>query len=135
MDSLLAPLLALAGQCFAGQIAADTLDEHCFTSVYDGRHVRDVHRVIKAGRAVYQGETIYSVENTSIAFTYFSSIGGIGRGSAVLAPNDWRFTMTMRATPAAVPQPFTTRWEWQNATTYAVSGGPAPVTYRRTDAK
>ena len=135
MESLLAPLLALAGHCFVGDIAAGTRDEHCFTSVYGGQHIRDVHVVTKDGRAVYQGETIYSVEGASIAFTYLSSIGGIGRGTVAFAPGDWRFTMTMRASPADAPQPFATRWQWQGDTAYTVSGGPAPVTYRRTAAK
>ncbi len=132
MDNLLAPLLALAGSCFAGQFAPDAVDEHCFSSVYGGQHVRDAHNVTRNGRTVYQGETIYSVEGDTIAFSYVSSIGGIGRGTAVLAPAEWRFAMAMRATAAAKPQPFATRWQWQGGGAYTVSGGPAPVTYRRT---
>ena len=132
MDSLLAPLLALTGHCFVAEISPGTTDEHCFNSVYDGRHVRDVHVVTKGNRVVYQGETIYSVEGAAIALTYFSSTGGIGRGTALLAPDDWRFTMTMRATSSAKLTPITVRWNWQGATSYTVSGGHEPVTYRRT---
>ena len=128
----LALMLALAGQCFAGDIAPATRDVHCFTSVYGGKHVRDVHQVIKNGRTVYQGETLYSVEGGAVTYTYVSSLGGIGRGTATFDPGEWRFVMTMRATPAAAPAPFDVRWRWQGPRTYVVTGGPAPVTYRRT---
>lgn len=132
MAPSLAPLLALAGHCFAGQLAPGTIDRHCFSAVYDGQHVRDIHAVIKDERTVYQGETLYSVEGDAVIFTYWSSMGGIGRGTASLAAGDWRFTLTMRATPASAPQPFASRWQWQGPTAFTVSGGPPPVTYRRT---
>ena len=131
--TLLAPLLALAGHCFSGDVAKDASDLHCFTSVYDGAHVRDVHRVKSGGRVVYQGETLYSVEHGAVVFTYLTSLGGIGRGTASLAPRVWRFTGTMRAGPSAAETPITTVWRWRGAQRYAVSGGPAPVTYRRVD--
>ena len=131
MESVLAPLLALAGACFSGDVAPATRDVHCFTSLYGGQHVRDVHKVIKDGNTVYQGETIYSLEGGVVTFTYLSSIGGIGRGAAVLAPGDWGFALDMRATPDAALQHFDTRWRWQGSQSYTVSGGPAPVTYRR----
>ena len=124
-------LLALAGQCFAGDVAPATRDEHCFAAVYGGQHVRDVHAVTKDGRIVYQGDTLYSVEGEAVSFAYVSSIGGIGRGTATLTPGDWRFAMTMRATPTAAPQPAEIRWRWNDAESYTVSGGPAPVDYRR----
>ena len=130
--TLLAPLLALAGQCFVGQVAPGTRDVHCYTSVYGGQHARDVHRVTKGGRTIYQGETMYSLEGGAVTFTYLSSIGGIGRGTVEFAPGDWRFTVSMRPTPAAAPQSFATRWQWRGMRAYSVSGGPAPITYRRT---
>ena len=132
MAGSLAPLLALAGQCFVGDVGPGSRDVHCFTSVYGGQHVRDAHVVTQGGRAVYQGETLYSIEGKEVTYTYVSSIGGIGRGTAELAPGDWKFTMTMRATPDSAAQPFATRWQWQGMRAYAVHGGPAPVTYRRT---
>jgi hypothetical protein len=127
----IAMLLALAGQCFAGDLAPGTRDTHCFTSLYGGRHVRDVHKVTKNGRTVYEGETIYSVEGGAVSFTYLSSIGGIGRGTALLDPGDWTFKLAMRATPGAPVADFVTRWHWQGPRSYVVTGGPAPVTYRR----
>jgi hypothetical protein len=131
MEGLLAPLLALAGHCFAGDFSPGTVDRHCFSAVYGGQHVRDIHVVTKDGRPVYEGETLYSVESDKLALTYWSSIGGIGRGTARLASGDWTFAMTMRATPAAEPQAFSTRWQWHGADSYTVTGGPAAVTYRR----
>jgi hypothetical protein len=127
----LAPLLALAGHCFAGDVAPATRDTHCFTSLFDGSHVRDAHQVTKDGRTIYQGESIYSVEGGAVAFTYWSSIGGIGHGTATFAPNDWHFTLAMRATPDAAPMPLAIRWQWRGADAYVVSGGPAAVTFRR----
>ena len=132
MPASLAPLLALAGQCFAGQIAPGTIDRHCFSSVYDGQHVRDVHDVTKYDRTVYQGETLYSVEGEAVSFTYLSSMGGIGRGTATLDPGDWRFALTMRATPTSAPQPFANRWRWNGPAEFTVTGGPPAVTYRKT---
>jgi hypothetical protein len=132
MAGNLAPLLALAGHCFAGDFSPGTVDLHCFSAVYGGQHVRDVHVVTKDGQSVYEGETLYSVEGERLALSYWSSIGGIGRGTAVLAPGEWTFAITMRATPSAAPQAFATRWRWQGTETYTVSGGPAPVIYRRT---
>lgn len=129
--SLLAPLLALSGQCFAGDVAKDASDKHCFTSLYDGAHVRDDHRVISGGRVVYQGKTLYSVEQGVVVFTYLTSLGGIGRGTASLGRKDWRFAGTMRAGPSAPARPFGTAWRWQGGQRYTVTGGPAAVTYRR----
>lgn len=131
MESALGPLLALAGSCFAGDVAPGARDVHCFTSVYGGSHVRDEHKVSEDGKTVYQGETIYSVQGGVVTFTYFSSIGGIGHGAALLAPGDWGFALDMRATPDSALTHFETRWIWRGSTSYTVSGGPAPVTFRR----
>ncbi len=101
------------------------------SAVYGGQHVRDVHVVTKNGRAAYEGETLYSVEGGNIVLTYWSSIGGIGRGTVNLTPGDWTFTITMRATPTAAPQSFATHWKWLGDDAYIVTGGSAAVTYRR----
>ena len=130
--TLLAPLLALAGQCFAGEVEPGSRDVHCFTSVYGGQHVRDVHKITKSGRILYQGETMYSVEGGEVTFTYLISIGGIGRGIATLGPGDWRFIGMMRATPADAPKPFLIRWQWSGGHAYSVRSGGETVTYRRT---
>lgn len=131
MAPSLAPLLALAGHCFAGDFSPGTIDRHCFSAVYGGQHVRDVHVVTTDGRSVYEGETLYSVEGDQLALTYWSSIGGIGRGTATLKPGDWAFTMTMRASPAAASQALAIRWQWQGADSFVATGPSAPVTYRR----
>ena len=132
MPASLTPLLALAGHCFAADFSPGTVDQHCFSAVYGGQHVRDVHAVTKDGHTLYAGETLYSVDGEAVAFTYWSSIGGIGRGTANFAPGAWTFSLAMRASPTAAPQAFATHWQWHGANAYIVTGGPAPVTYRRT---
>jgi len=127
----LAPLLALTGHCFAGEVGPNTWDTHCFTSVFNGQHVRDAHQVAREGRTVYQGESLYSVEAGKVVFTYWSSIGGIGHGTATLSPGVWHFSLAMRGAPDAAPTPLAIRWQWQDAKSYVVSGGPAAVTFRR----
>lgn len=99
--------------------------------MFGGKHVRDVHRVTRAGRTVYEGETIYSVEGPTVSFVYVSSIGGIGRGTADLGRGDWRFSLTMRATPGAAPATAASRWQWHGKRSYTVSNGAASVSYRR----
>ena len=131
MPASLAPLLALAGHCFAADFSPGTVDRHCFSAVYGGHHVRDVHAVTKGDHTLYAGESLYSIDGGTVAFTYWSTIGGIGRGTATFAPGDWTFNLAMRASPTAASQSVATHWRWHGADTYVVSGGPAPVTYRR----
>ena len=57
-------------------------DVHCFAAVYGGEHVRDRHVVKVGGKTVYAGETLYSVEDGKISFTYWNSLGGVGHGIA-----------------------------------------------------
>ncbi len=106
----LQPFDAYAGHCWKTTFPDGAVDRHCFTVVFDGKHVRDAHIVAKDGRAVYAGETIYSVEKDTIVFTYWNSLGGIGRGTAEATGNDIRFSLTMRATPNGAAQPVETFW-------------------------
>lgn len=92
---LTGPLAALdpwVGHCWVAEITPDTTDRHCFTAVYGGAHVRDAHDVVKNGKTVYSGETLYSVEGGKIVFTYWNSLGGVMRGGMTPGP-ELRFTM------------------------------------------
>lgn len=98
------------GHCWAADIAADTVDRHCFEAVYGGQHIRDAHSVTKDGNSVYAGETLYSVEAGRIVFTYWNSLGGVGRGSATADGPDLQFALSMRATPDAAPLAVAPLW-------------------------
>jgi hypothetical protein len=51
--------------------------------------------VTVCGKSVYEGETIYSARGGQVIFTYWNSLGGLGTGTASLAPDLWRFSGTV----------------------------------------
>ena len=52
------PLAFLAGHCWKGSFPGGKLtDEHCFSWIYDGKFLRDVHTLRGAGRPDAQGES------------------------------------------------------------------------------
>lgn len=110
MEGALAIFAPLLGHCFAATIATDTVDRHCFSDVYNGAHVRDVHVVTIKGKQVYAGETVYSDTGKKLEFTYVNSFGGVGHGTATRAGPSIDFTMTMQAKPNAERLPYTARW-------------------------
>ena len=119
----LAPLDRYSGHCWSAPLSKDAVDRHCFTPVFDGKHLRDVHIVTSGGRPVYSGETIFSVEAGRIVFTYWNSLGGVGRGTLSLSGEDLAFVLVMRATPDAAPRTVDSSWR-RTATGYdVISGG------------
>ena len=88
----------------AARVAAGAVDTHCFAPVFGGAHVRDTHRVVVKGRVVYQGETLYSRDGVGLTFTYWNSLGGVGRGAVQTEATGLHFTGTMRTenVPAAM---------------------------------
>ena len=111
-DPVFAPLEKLVGRCWSAQIAAETIDRHCFRQMYGDAHVRDEHTVLAKGLPVYSGETIYSVEKGSLVFTYFSSLGGIGRGTVTRRGDSLYFRMSMRASPRADVKALAVTWRF-----------------------
>lgn len=85
----------LAGHCWRGEIANGAVDTHCFTWVYGGKHLRDVH-VVRGDGPDYRGESIYSVdgETGGVIFRYWNSLGGVSDGrievrdGALVAPGE-----------------------------------------------
>ncbi|MGH8194448.1 MAG: hypothetical protein ACREQ8_08635 [Woeseiaceae bacterium] len=72
----------LAGFCWQGEFAdTQAVDTHCYTWVYDEKHLRDVH-VVKGDGPDYRGETIYSVDGATggVIFRYWNSLGGVSDG-------------------------------------------------------
>ena len=75
---------------------------------------------------------MYSVEAGDIVFTYWNSLGGVGRGRATANGADIRFTIAMRATPDAAPQTAETIWHTA-ANSYEVTSGGEKRIFRLAD--
>lgn len=78
----LQPLAFLVGSCWSGTQPKGYIDTHCFSPVYGGHYVRDVHEVTGAPKP-YAGETLYhwDAAQKQVRFTYYNSIGGVSVGS------------------------------------------------------
>ena len=116
LENSLAIFAAMLGKCFVTAFAPGVEDKHCYSPVYDGAHVRDVHVVTSKGKTVYAGETIYSRTPDGIAFTYVNSEGGSGSGRGTVADGVMTFSMDMSANSTAEPKPYRGTWR-------AVPGG------------
>ena len=80
----LKPMAFLAGSCWKGEFPdGKRTDEHCFTWMYDGKALRDVHAVRTPGRPDYVGEAIYFWDsaNKRVEYLYVENLGGISRGT------------------------------------------------------
>lgn len=116
----LSPFKPLLGACWRGNLSPTMSDTHCFEPVYGGVHVRDRHEVREGGKVIYAGETIYTADGPDLVFTYFNSMGGIGRGKAGSADNMLGFTGTMRPSPGDPEQPIDAEWRILDANRYEV---------------
>lgn len=99
LDSLaarfgLAPLDFLAGHCWKGVLPTGDDNIHCFTR--EGATIRDRHEVLKAGKKVYGGDTIYAWDGTArtIRFAYTGMGGTDGKGTAWLDGEELDFGTT-----------------------------------------
>jgi hypothetical protein len=80
----LQPMAFLAGHCWKGTFPdGKQTDEHCFSWLYDGHALRDVHTVRAPGRPDYVGETTYYWDSSvnRVAFLYVENLGGVSRGT------------------------------------------------------
>jgi hypothetical protein len=128
----LAKLAPFVGHCWSAELAVGVVDTHCFSPVFGGRHIRDVHNVRKGGRVLYQGETLYSAEAGAATLTYWSSLGGIGRGTVSPEGNGLAFSYVMRAAPNAEAKPMRSQWRWIDRDRYEVrNDGSGPILFRR----
>jgi hypothetical protein len=129
----LQPWSDLIGHCFVGPAPGRGADTHCFESVYGGQHVRDRHEVKVDGKTVYSGETLYSVEGQDVTFTYWNSLGGVGRGKAILNGAELDFSGDIRATPASTSEHFQARWLKTDGGYEVTDGGRTKSLFRRAD--
>jgi hypothetical protein len=132
-QSALQPLAMFVGHCWSGAAPGNGVDTHFFEAVYGGQHVRDRHEVKVGGKAVYWGETLYSVEGKQVTFTYWTSLGGLGRG-AVTATNDaLHFAGDIHATPGAASEHFEANWRKLDGSYEVTDDGRTKSLFRRTD--
>jgi hypothetical protein len=125
MAGPLAAFAPLMGHCFAATLVPDVVDTHCFTDVYQGAHVRDIHVVTTKGKQSYAGETLYSFDGKVIRFTYVNSLGGVGYGSATVAGRTIDFAGSMQAAPGGAGIPIRTEWTvGERAYSVAAQGKP-----------
>lgn len=128
----LAPLSFLAGHCWRGALNAQDSDTHCFKAV--GAEIHDRHDVVRGGKAVYWGVTVYRWDPVTarIAFTYSDPNGEVGKGFVRADGRDLDFgtndygSGTTKVTVAS-------RWVRAGANAYdAVDSAPGNAKFDRT---
>lgn len=129
----LQPWAPFVGHCWSGAAPGKGVHTHCFEAVYGGQHVRDRHEVKIEGRTVYSGETLYSVEGKGVTFTYWNSIGGVGRGTAIAKGPELDFSGEVRATPDTPSEHFAARWRKVDGGYEVTDAGRSGSLFRRAD--
>ncbi len=122
-----APLAFLAGSCWDGTFGeAKAVDRHCFRWVFEGKILRDRHRVTAgtAGRPSatdYRGESIYAVDPKThrLAFRYVNSDGDVIDGGAQPSSSAIVFLSALQAKTGAIH--FRGTWAKLGSDTYRVT--------------
>jgi uncharacterized protein YndB with AHSA1/START domain len=83
------PLDFLVDHCWRGTLPQGGDDTHCFKA--GNGKVIDRHNVIKDGKSVYSGDTVYAYQGGAIHFTYTSMDGGIEKGVVGATPDGLDF--------------------------------------------
>ena len=89
----LQPLGFVAGSCWRGTFPdGRRADTHCFTPIYGGAFIRDVH-VVEGAPMPYSGETLYRWDRGlgRIEYDYYASDGSHSSGAAGPAANGLMF--------------------------------------------
>jgi hypothetical protein len=107
----LQPMAFLAGHCYKGTVRGNDMDEHCFTWMYGGKALRDVHTVKTPGQPDYVGETTYYYDSAAktVEYLYIENAGGVMRGTMEPAEGAIVFPAT---TYVAGGQSMTLRVRW-----------------------
>lgn len=117
----LEPLAFLVGSCWRGSFPnSAATDTHCFTAIYGGAFIRDVH-VVEGAPQPYSGETLYRWDagERRIRFDYYASDGAHTAGVAVLGGNGLSFPETRR-TASGGEMRINTVWSRDGADAYRV---------------
>jgi hypothetical protein len=98
------PLAFLVGSCWRASFpgGGQATDTHCYTALYGGRYIRDVH-VVEGGPPGYGGETIYRWDPQArrIRYDYYASDGGHSAAARWLPQPAWIFPTTLMSVPTA----------------------------------
>jgi hypothetical protein len=99
----LAPLAFVVGACWRGTFPdGRRTDSHCFSPIYGGAFVRDMH-VVEGAPAPYSGETLYrwDAEQRRIVYDYYASDGSHSGGGVTPAANGLTFPEEAHRAPDA----------------------------------
>ena len=116
------PLEFLAGHCWKGTFpGGKQTDEHCFSWIYGGKFLRDVHTVRGAGRPEAQGESIYlwNPSAKQIEYLYIESEGGFSRGPVMTEKDALVFPDTQFEDSGQI-QVYRSRWQRSGEKAYEV---------------
>lgn len=87
-DAIFAMMKPLIGKQFKGSFPNSSVyDEQHFSTVYDGKFIRNIHFVKdETGKILYEGETIFArdLQKGTVQFWYWNTTGGYVVGSLVL---------------------------------------------------
>jgi hypothetical protein len=119
----LQPLARLAGSCWRGTFPdGRQTDTHCFTAIYGGSFVRDVH-VVENAPAPYSGETLYrwDADQGRIVYDYYASDGSHSDGAVRPAANGLLFPEEAhRSRTGAAPVLIRSSWTFDGPDAYVV---------------
>ena len=121
-SSPLAPLTFLAGHCWRGTFPdGKRADEHCFEWFYDGRFLRDRH-VVTGDAEEYGGETVYYWDAAArqVQYIYFTSKGGVSRGSVQPDADALRFPEERYTGPRGTTEVYRSTWRASGDGAYTV---------------
>lgn len=118
----LEPLAFLLGSCWRGTFPdGRQTDTHCFTPMYGGAFVRDMH-VVENAPAPYSGETLYrwNAEAGGIEYDYYASDGSHSRGAARPALNGLTFPGEAHRAPDGGETQIRSSWTRDGSDAYVV---------------
>ena len=117
----LQPLAFVAGSCWRGTFPdGRRTDTHCFTPIYGGAFLRDVH-VVEGAPTPYSGETLFRWDSQArtLRFDYYASDGAHTAGVALPVAGGLSFPEARRASDGREMR-IETRWIHDGADAYLV---------------
>lgn len=116
------PLAFLAGHCWRGTFPdGKQTDEHCFSWIYGGKFLRDLHTVKGTEHEDSRGESIYfwNSSGKQLEYLYIESQGGFSRGS-VATDQDALVFASASYVENGHTQTYRSRWQRLGAHAYDV---------------
>jgi hypothetical protein len=115
------PLEFLAGHCWKGSFPGGRTDEHCFSWIYEGKFLRDLHTLRSDGHPDAWGESIYFWNSPAkqIEYLYIESGGGFSRGE-VSADKDALVFPDTSYVESGKTQVYRSRWQRRGESAYDV---------------